>query len=598
MSTDKSRRHGVARQAVLAGLSAALAFGGFAAPATMAFAATAGKTGKVTINQISANTGTTYDGYRLVKADVDESDKATLFEWENDATKTAVLNFLDQATTATGATKSYSQWLSDNHHTEAVGGVSAHDLPQNAMEYIAYEIGHSAEAAGTDTDPETKQQNSFTDNFAQALKRAGLAVTGVASNGEAFTAAQGYYLFVTTGTTTGDNEAGTAPIFVALGDTAKTVAEKAAIPTLDKKVKEDKSETFGKVADANKDQDLDFELTATLPTNYDAFDAYHVRFDDTLPGGMSLKDNNANSVVVKVFSGASDTTGVDVTSQLTGNVGGITYTGDVLTVNIADLRALTGVTITKDSLIKVDYKAHIDADGVIGQAGNDNSCTLTYTNDPVAKSDGVTSAKTTKTTTYQLGLEKVDKQTREALADAKFTIQVADSGESDAASVGKYVQADGSLGETAYEFVTSSDGTFTVPRIDEGTYTVRETAAPTGYEAIEDAVTVTIVATKDQSTGTVTALSLSVTGGNGPDGMSTPAEGATSVTATQDGVLESTVTTGAMRFRVSDDKETYLPGTGLTPSQAGTVAGIILVVVGVGAVVLRQRKAGEDGASE
>ena len=596
MSTDKSRRHGVARQAVLAGLSAALAFGGFAAPATMAFAATANKTGKVTINQISANAGTTYDGYRLVKADVDESDKATLFEWESSTMQAAVVGFLERPVAETGATQSYADWLTANHHT----GTDAKNLPQNAMEYIAAQITASHTAAGTSTTPATKQEDSFADNLAQALKNASpaLAVSCVATNGTELTCPQGYYLFTTTDATIGTDEVGTAPIFMAVGDTAKTVTEKAAIPTLDKKVKEDKSETFGKVADANKDQELDFELTATLPTNYDAFDAYHVRFNDTLPGGMSLKDNNANSVVVKVFSGASDTTGVDVTSQLTGNVGGITYTGDVLTVNIADLRALTGVTITKDSVIKVDYKAHIDADGVIGQAGNDNSCTLTYTNDPVAKSDGVTSAKTTKTTTYQLGLEKVDKQTREALAGAKFTIQVADSGESDAASVGKYVQADGSLGETAYEFVTSSNGTFTVPRIDEGTYTVHETAAPTGYEAIEHDVTVTIVATKDQSTGTVTALSLSVAGGNMPDGMSTPAEGATSVTNTQDGVLESTVTTGVMRFRVSDDKETYLPGTGLTPSQAGTVAGIILVVVGVGAVVLRQRKAGEDGASE
>lgn len=595
MFIGTSKRPNGARKAVMAGLATTLAFGSFATPATIALAATAGQTGTVTITQLS-NAGATYDGYRLVKADVDAEDKGSRFEWENDATKTAVLAFLDQTTAQTGASKTYAAWLTENGHTAAVNGVAAHDLPQNAMEYIAAQVAASNEAVDTDTDPETKQHDTFVDNLAQYLKNtARLSVTGTASTGVAFEGAQGYYLFTTTGATLATEEVGTAPIFVALGATPKQVTEKSAIPTIDKQVKEDKTGTFGRVADGNKDQDLDFRLFGTLPTNYDAFDMYHMQFNDTLPAGMSLKGGNTSSVKVYVYANqeaANGTAaGTDITSQLTGTKGSISYADDLLTVNIADLRQITGVTFTKDSVIRVDYSAHCDADAIIGSAGNDNTVTLTYTNDPVTRGDGVTNPKQNKVCTYQLQVVKVDHDTRETLAGAKFTIQVAEGGQSDAASVGKYLQADGSLSTTAYEFTTGSDGTFTVPRIDEGKYIVHETVAPNGYELLSAAngdsdVTIEVTATKDQTAGTVTALAMTAQGGNGPDGMSASATAG----AHEDGVLEAAVDTGSLKFRVSNDKEIYLPGTGLTPSAAGTIAGLTMIIAGVGVVVMRQRK--------
>lgn len=583
---------GVAAKATVAGLALMMSFGPVAAPA---FAATAGLKGDVTITQAS-NAGATYDAYRIVKADIDAEDKGARFEWESDAVKTAVLGFLDGATTSTGATQSYADWLTANSHTAAVDGVPAHDLPQNAIEYIAAQVAASPAAAGTSTTPETKQHGSFAENLGQAIKRSGVATVGTATTGTKYTDAQGYYLFVTTASTLGKEEAGTAPIFVALGATAKTVTEKSAIPTIDKQVKEDKALTWGRVADANKGQDLDFKLTGTLPTDYDAYDSYHLQFTDTLPSGMSLKDGDVSSVKVTLLATATATSGTDITSQLTGTKGAITYADDVLTVNIADLRQIASgdVTVTKDAVVLVEYKCHLDDDCIIGQRGNDNEVYLTYTNDPVTLGDGQTQPKRNKVATYQLGVEKVDHDTREALQGAKFTVVVADGGQSDAASVGKYVQADGSLSDTAYEFTTGADGKFSIPRIDEGVYTVHETKAPTGYEAIDNDVTVTITAGKDQTAGTVTSLAMTVAGGNGPDGMATPAAGQTAVADNEDGVLEANVSTGSLRFRVSDDKKIYIPGTGLTPNQAGTVAGIVMVIAGVGTIVIRQRRRESD----
>ena len=72
-----------------------------------------------------------------------------------------------------------------------------------------------------------------------------------------------------------------------------------------------------------------------------------------------------------------------------------------------------------------------------------------------------------------LKVVKEDEDTQEKLAGALFTIQDVQTQ--------KYVQADGSLKETIYEFRTGEDGSFSVKSIHEGTYTLHETKAPDHY---------------------------------------------------------------------------------------------------------------------
>jgi|GEM_PF-3775376 len=64
------------------------------------------------------------------------------------------------------------------------------------------------------------------------------------------------------------------------------------------------------------------------------------------------------------------------------------------------------------------------------------------------------------------------------LAGAKFTVKN---------SEGKYVQADGTVSETPYEFVTGNDGKIYVKGLDADlAYTFSETAAPDGYSKVAD----------------------------------------------------------------------------------------------------------------
>ena len=164
----------------------------------------------------------------------------------------------------------------------------------------------------------------------------------------------------------------------------------------------------------------------------------------------------------------------------------------VLAVTFQDLKTATtedGATVAldKDTKINVYYSAKLDPSKPYKIAGehNDNTVYLTYSNNPGTESHGNTTPATVRDYTYQLQVTKIGNAEEDnKLAGAKFTIQATTP--DDTASTGKYVQQNGTLGTTAYEFETSSDGTFSVQGLDAGTYTVKETAAPSGYNTIQD----------------------------------------------------------------------------------------------------------------
>lgn len=608
-------RERLARTIAAGVLAASMGAAGFAAPLA-AYAAD----GSITINAVS-NESAIYKVYEVFKADISANSNdetkaeypgiATHIEWASAAAKVATLTFLDD--------NGYGEWLSDSGHSAA----DAHDLPQNAAEFIALRIGGSDADVGAATTPKTPAAQTFALEYAKALKDGGVDAASAAA-GTTFTAEQGFYLFVTDGQSIGDDEAGTAPIWVPLGGETTAISEKTSVPTVNKQVKEDKTGLYGKAADANAFQDLDYKLTGKLPANIGAFDKYHYRFTDTLSSGLELKDGDESSVVVMIDE-------TDVTAKVD-----ISYANNILTVDFPDLlKVNTGtadapsyVPITKDTVVTVDYKAHATEQAAIGSAGNENSVVLTYTTDPVTEQDGTTLSTGIKaqTYTYQLNLNKVDKQTAENLAHAKYTVQVADTpAGADTYTVdndsgeyflvdgqyttdepdgydgdrysrvpgspvvanpdsGKYVQADGSLGEEAFEFESDDDGNIVVPRVDEGTYIVRETQAPAGYELQDADITVTITSSLDQTTGALENLATQVSGGEAaPEGQ----------VATH--VVTTAAATGTSEVQTSDDKKVLLPVTGMDGVTASVLlASGVTAVSAAGLIRSRRKGAGED----
>lgn len=564
-----------AMAAILSGL---MAFGG----AVPAFAAAGGS---ITVNANANNTSVTYDAYQLFTADVNAQDKATNIAWDSNAVKTAVLAFLDD--------NGYQAWLTSQGHTAAVNGTSAHDLPQNAADYISYMINGSADDTEANTTPATKKGSSFANALARTLAADNtVAPVATITPGTALTGQdQGYYLIVSTDNTIDNTESGTAPIWLALGESAKSITEKSAIPTIAKTVTEDSTGTAGNKADANRQQTIPFQLTGTVAQNANAFEKYYMQFTDSMTG-LEMSAADQAGIVVKLD-------GVDITKYVTGAAAlegnSISYANDTLTVTIADLLVIPNdatqdegdfIAVDGDSAVTVDYNARLKTGCTIGQTGNPNSVTLTYSSDPsVTSSHDTTNPVTTTTYAYQLTFTKVDEATREALSGAKFTIQVANTN-ADAASRGKYVQADGTLGDTAYEFTTDGNGQFNVQGIDEGVYTIHETTAAADHTVWASDATLTITRTYNATSG-APELAASISGANGLF-QTNPA-------AYQDGIQGITQASGLIETTASDKRETYLPGTGMTMSQAGVIFGSVCVAVGlVGIVRYKKNQKSEE----
>lgn len=562
-----------ARGVIMAGLGFSMAFCNVAP----AFAAT----GTVTVSS-KDNEGAKYDGYRLFKANVDADDMATDVTWESAAVKTKILEFLN--------TQGYAEWLSEHNHTAAVNGTPAAEIAQNACDFITDRIGDGTEAndSATDTEANTTPRTTVGSSFANALARyihqnsfAAQTEAGGVSAGTAFTSDQGYYLFVTHDenpeNTIGTDEAGTAPIWVSVGATAKVITEKTAIPTVVKNVRDDTAEEFGRWADANRNQSVDFLLTGTVADNVNAFETYFYEFVDTMEG-LEMSGEELAGVVVKID-------GVDVTNALKAQSGSsITFEDGVLRVTVKDLLGLA--TLTKDSVVTVEYKAHLNDDAILGNLGNPNTVYLNYSSNP-SNSDTHTETSPSKVKTYAYALRiiKVDQETRELLPGAEFTVKVAESN-SDEASVGKFVQEDGTLGDTAHTFVTDASGEFYIPCIDEGTYTITETKAPEDHKMLATDVTLT-VSRQFNANDELESLSATISGGNGLFVSGTAADH-------QDGIVSASLESGEIDGRISDKKETYLPGTGLTMSSAGIILGGVLLTGGLFGVVRKGKGSLED----
>ena len=523
------------------------------------------ETGSVTITQ-QHNAEATYDAFQVFKADISDTNEATHVAWASDSMKDVVLAFLDS--------NGYESWLQTSHP-----GDEQHDRAQNAAEYLAREISGSTTGEEAAATPRTPHGRSFATRLARELVAKSPTPKQLAKAGEAFTADEGYWLFVTTDSTSeSSGEAGTAPIWMALGGSVTTIVEKSAPPSVDKEVMEDSTSVWGKVADADTLQDVSYRLVATLPDNLTMYDTYHLGLSDTLSEGLEIEVPEGKTV--------ADVLDIDIGGQkvtIDGTNAAASYEGNTLTVDFPDLLSdhWKELGIGHGTKVTVRYIAHLTNAAKIGAEGNANGVRLVYTDDPVSRGDGkIDPGPHTKVFAYQLRLLKRDEQTYEPLSGAKFTIQVANDS-SDEASRGMYVQADGSLGKDAATFVTGNDGTFSVSGIDEGTYTIRETGSPDGYDPIDDAVTLVISSTLDGTAIKLESLTASVTSAE------------TDVAK----VTDVDTASGTIQLEVSNGRWLLMPITGMG-GMAGTIAPAACVaLIAGGCLWVRHRHNGHSARS-
>lgn len=523
--------HRTRRRAVLC-LTVALACA-MAATARPALA----EQGSITIEQ-QHNTDASYDAYRLFRADISDRDEATHISWPNDEMKDALLAFLDG--------HGYGQWLSSNH-----SGDDQHDLAQNAAEYTAYMICGTSGGAAPATRPQTTVAKSFANELAIALAADNSLDVDTATAGEAFVADEGLWLFVTsTGSASASGEAGTSPLFIPLGGSTTTIQEKSAVPTVEKEVLEDSKNAWGKVADAHVGQDVSYRLTATLPTDYNAYERYELVFHDSLSEGLDLAVPQGKEVADALSISVNGTSVTCADGQLSAS-----YADGKLVVAFVNLKDAHWATCScaAGSTITVEYHARLNGRAVVGGTGNANTVSLTYTNDPVTHgTGGIEPGPTTKTFCYGITLHKLDAQTEEPLEGAVFSIRATDGD-----GAGQYVQQDGSLAASEARFTTDANGAIAVTGIDEGSYLIHEVEPPEGYERLEDDVEFQVTSSLDGGTLTVTSLAASLT--NKADHAFAQVD-------------DTSTSTGSVVIDIVDDRWLAMPLTG----QAGT-RGIFLL---------------------
>lgn len=195
----------------------------------------------------------------------------------------------------------------------------------------------------------------------------------------------GYYLVKDKdGSLTGTNVSYTLYVVQVVNDTL-TFTPKADIPTPDKKIVEGENKVD--TNEASIGDEVNYEITGTMPSNIADYKTYYYMFTDTLSKGLTYKENSIKVTV----------NGVDVTNYFYKGVSQYDETkGTTIEVGILDLKALSLLTdpavgeITKNTKVVLTYTATLNESAVIAGNGNPNDVKLSYSNDPNKSGDGTT----------------------------------------------------------------------------------------------------------------------------------------------------------------------------------------------------------------
>lgn len=404
-----------------------------------------------------------------------------------------------------GAT--YTLTINNANGTYEAYQIFSGDLSVNegkkVLSNIQWGSGVDAKKMGSEsaaTAAEILKTSALAESFAEALvsgsKLSSTKATATAKNGTAvFTdLSAGYYLVKNSSVDTGKTH--TDFILEVVGNT--TANHKGDVPDVEKKVEEKNDSTgattWGTTADYDVGDEINFELTGTLPESYGRYNKYKYEFDDTMTN-MTYKDNSVKVYYVK--GGNTNRTAINsgFTSAWDNGDKKLTVTFDNLKTAVPEL--------SHGDKIVVTYTATLDASAVVGGNGNPNKVKLEYSNNPNGEETGETPEKAVVVFTYKTIINKVKKGTdgnNVPLAGAKFTLSkfiASETGSDTVMMNGAEYLGTWNNGMTVTP--TNTDGianVFTFSGLDAGIYRLTETVTPEGYNTI-DPVYFEIVATND-----------------------------------------------------------------------------------------------------
>ena len=324
--------------------------------------------------------------------------------------------------------------------------------------------------------------------------------------------AAGYYLVKDKDNSLNNEyEAYTRFIVKVVADT--TVTPKSEKPSVDKQVwdepadAENQSQTgWGESADHAINESFQFKLIATLPASdeFDAYKTYKVVFNDTMSAGITFESIASVTVDDKAVS-AGDADTNYVCSATAGMTGPATWT---LTIN--NIKGIEGVNLKDGAEIVVIYNAHLNESAQVnhesGNTTNNNKVYLQYSNNPNAGGEselGQTPEDTVWVFTYEVDNTKYANEIKDGNQMGGAGFRLYDStGNTEIGliydtTLSAYRPVKGA--EVAEEMTSAeTTGVFNIKGLDAGTYVLKETKVPAGYNKCDD-ITIVISATHEEA---------------------------------------------------------------------------------------------------
>lgn len=245
-----------------------------------------------------------------------------------------------------------------------------------------------------------------------------------------------------------------------------TVNEKTEYPSIDKVV-DDNTVDIG--------QTVNYTIKGRVPDTT-GYDAYQYRLEDKLSAGLTFNKD------VEVFIDGNKISANPVYSE----------NGFTLSISMKDYQDKIG------KAVEVKYSAVVNKDAVMGEAGNANKATLTYSNNPKNScSTATTPPEIVKVYTAGIKIFKYTKSGMEEkpLADAKFVLKDKDE------KYYRFTPASESSAEkvewisdrnSATVVASGNDGSAYFRGLEFGEYYIEEIAAPEGYNLLTSPVSITV----------------------------------------------------------------------------------------------------------
>lgn len=405
--------------------------------------------GKITIENVTA--GQTYKIYRILE-----------LESYN-------------ATTGSYAYKATTAWKS------FIEGDGIKDV------YVTINNGYVTWKDGANAGEFAKEALAYANNTLNNISNNGSETVAEGSNTVTFDNLDlGYYLVESSvgalcGLTTTNNEV--------------TIAEKNGVPSVDKKVQEDSTNAWGDSNTADIGQTVNFKTTITAQPGAQKY-VLHDKMAEglTFDGTVTVTKGDTTLTTPEDYSLITDA--ATITDGCTFEI--------VFTQEFCD-------TLKDNDQIIVTYSATLNEKAVIAGEGNKNETWLKYgDNNKSNKSE-------TKTYTFEIPVFKYTGTAKTPLEGAKFSlysdaecnniIELIKPGAEE--TYRRFITGDDSNSKVT-EITTTSNGKFKIEGLDAGTYYLKETQQPAGYNKLKDPVKVVIKEDGTITVGTATTAATTV----------------------------------------------------------------------------------------